>query len=73
MIEKPQPNLIDIYCDGAAMAYRDVADKIDAMIANAPPEIKFMAEGMKPMAEDCRRKAETVYDEAALFLSDKRN
>ena len=53
-----------IYCDGAAMAYRDVARKIKQMILDAPPEVKGMMSAMEPFADSCLLKADEVYKEA---------
>jgi hypothetical protein len=52
-----------IYCDGAAMAYRDVAAKVRQMIAAAPVEIKHLMEACEPLAISCENKAKEVYKE----------
>lgn len=63
---------IKIYCDGAAMAYRDCAKQIEGMIARAPKEVRHLTEAMRPIADSCRRKADEVYKESERFLSEIR-
>lgn len=59
------PNeLQQAYLDGAAMAYRDVASKIQDMIRKAPSEIKGLMTCMETLAESCLKKADGVYEEA---------
>lgn len=64
MLNEVQTN----YCDGAAMAYNDMANKIESMIQNAPKEIKSLMETMQPMADAARVKAKEVYVEATRFM-----
>ena len=58
------PTSVRTYCDGAAMAYRDVAAKLRNMVDTAPPELRTVMEAMLPFAESCEKKAVGVYDEA---------
>lgn len=57
-----------IYCQGAAMAYRDVADKLENMAKKAPDEIKEIVSIFIPFAESCRKKADNVFIEAEKFV-----
>lgn len=57
-------NEMRLYCDGAAMAYRDVAAKLRELIANAPPELKSILQGLEPFAAATELKAVEVYREA---------
>lgn len=52
------------YCDGAAMAYNDTGDKIDAIIDSAPSEVMEILEAFRPVADSCKIKAIEVYKEA---------
>lgn len=58
---------IKIYCDGAAMAYNDCADKIDQIIDTAPEGAKELLETFRPVADNCKIKAIEVYKEAELL------
>lgn len=56
-----------LFCDGAAMAYRDCGNKIADMIKRAPPEIKHLMEHLRPMSDAMLAKADEVYKEAERF------
>lgn len=60
---------VEIYCQGAAMAYHDVAAKLRDMISRAPVETKPFMEHMRPFADSCDKKAEEVFKEADRFES----
>lgn len=53
------------YLDGASMAYRDVADKIDDMIHRAPLPLRGLLSVLKPLADCCRAKSKEIYREVA--------
>lgn len=57
------------YCDGAAMAYRDVSNKIRQMQNDAPAEIKHLVTMLEPIAQACEAKAKNVYVECENFTS----
>jgi hypothetical protein len=61
--------LTEAYCNGAAMAYRDVAHKLRDMVEKCPAELRPLMEGMLPFAESCEQKARLVYDEAKQYSS----
>jgi hypothetical protein len=52
------------FLDGASVAYTDVADKVESMLAKAPAELKEVLEIMRPFGEACRKKAIGLYAEA---------
>ena len=60
-------DLVKIYCDGAAMAYRDVANKLEEMIKNQPPELNGVLICLRPFVDTLRNKADEVYAEAKRF------
>ena len=51
------------YVDGAAIAYRDVAQQIIDMINRAPAQIKPVMECLKPIAQACLAKSKDIYIE----------
>lgn len=59
------------YCDGAAMAYRDCAKKMDELINNSPAAIAEIMQGMRPFADAMRAKASEVYKEVERILGDR--
>lgn len=64
--------LVTTYCDGAAMAYRDVAAKLRQMIRDAPPMIRPLLSSLEPFAESCERKAKEVYLESERYEKERR-
>ena len=62
-----------IFCDGAAMAYRDCGNKLLKLIDESPQELRGMLEGLRPFANACILKASTVHDEAKKAVSGKRH
>ena len=52
------------YVDGASMAYKDAADKIDELIELAPTELKPYVMILKPFGDALRLKSKCIYTEA---------
>jgi hypothetical protein len=52
------------YIDGAAMAYQDVADKMNEMIDKAPAPLKDLMETWRPFARSVEAKAKGIHEEA---------
>lgn len=65
-------DLIKIYCDGAAMAYRDVENQIKSMIDKCPPEIGEIIVVLYPLQKACEMKAAGVHNEAACYKNANR-
>ena len=59
--------LVEIYCDGAAMAYRDIAKHMRQIIKDCPDDIKEFMSAFEPVATACEAKAIEVYNEAERF------
>ena len=59
---------LKIYCDGAAMAYTDAANKLEQLRKNAPTEVAMLFDALIPFEESLRAKAVEVYRETERFV-----
>ena len=66
-----KPDAVESYCAGAAMAYKDCADKLDSVITNAPKELDGLLDCLRPLANAMRLKALNVHKEAERFMGER--
>lgn len=59
------------YLDGASMAYRDCADKVEELIKNAPDDLKIFFDAMLPIAVAMRMKAAEIHKEAKRYEGER--
>lgn len=60
--------LIEAYCEGAKIAYKDCSDMVKRLISNSPPEIRHLIEPLMPIADAMLEKSNNVHKEANNYL-----
>lgn len=58
-----------IYCDGAAMAYRDCSKLLTEMLDDCPTELRAYFVALKPIADAMNAKGDEIYKECERFTS----